>query len=715
MRHTRPARLAALAAAALVALPVVLAAAPAQALSGTPVTDASYAFTAQIRVGEGEQMRSCTGALVDPRWIVTAASCFAANPAVSLEVTPGPPALKTVATIGRADLTATTGGHVTEVTDVVPRAGRDLVLARLATPATGIQPVAVATTPAVAGNALKVAGYGRTRTQWVPDRLHVASFGTDTADATTLGITGASAADVICQGDSGGPVLRERDGVPELVGVSSRSWQGGCYGVSATETRNGAVAARADGLTGGSRLLPGQRLASGDALASAAATVVMRADGNLVVTAKAGNVLWQTNTAGNPGATALFGTDGNLVVRNAADTATLWQSGTAVTGGSLVLQERGNLVVRDNLGGTMWTTGTAVRNDFDGSGRSDMADWYDYSDGHDALHLFAGSATGALGTPRTAFATTADNWEASLMKRASGDYNGDGTTDVGVLYGYTDGSVKFWTFLGRKDGTFAAPFSSWSAPAGTWSFSQVRLHSGDFDGDGRDDLVAWYDHFDGRDSMFTLLSDERGGFAAPVTGWSVPAGTWTADNAEYATGDFNGDGRDDVLALYNAGAPNVKAYVYTGSRHGLFSTAKLAWSSTTWGSLDRTTVHAGDFDGDGRDDLGLWYDHSDGHDVFYVLKGNKDATLTAPQLALNAKAGDLNLAEMKVVVADYNGDGRDDVGALYGYASGDDKMFTWLAQANGTLASTATTGWTSPSAGSWAFARTAFVNRYDNG
>ncbi|MFD7263734.1 trypsin-like serine protease [Streptomyces sp. NPDC059874] len=599
MRHTRPARLAALAAAALVAVPLVLTAAPAQALSGTPVTDASYAFTAQIRVGVGDAMRSCTGALVDPSWIVTAASCFAANPAVSLEVTPGPPALRTVATIGRADLTATTGGHVTEVTDVVPRAGRDLVLARLATPATGIQTVAVATTPAAAGDTLKVAGYGRTKTQWVPDRLHVASFTTNTADATTLGITGATAADVICQGDSGGPVLREREGVLELVGVSSRSWQGGCYGVSAIETRNGAVAARTDGLTDGSRLAPGQRLASGDALASTAATVVMRTDGNLVVTAKAGNVLWQTNTAGNPGATALFGTDGNLVVRNAADTTTLWQSGTAAVRGSLVLQERGNLVVRDYPGNTVWTTGTAVRNDFDGSGRSDMVDWYDYSDGHDALHLFTGTDTGALATPRTAFATTADNWEASLMKRASGDYNGDGITDVGVLYGYTDGSVKLWTFLGRKDGSFAAPISSWSVPAGNWSFSQVRLHSGDFDGNGRDDLVAWYDH-------------------------------------------------------------------------------------------------------------------SDGHDVFYVLKGNRDATLAAPQLALNAKAGDLNAAEMKIVVADYNGDGRDDLAAMYGYANGDDKMFTWPALAGGTLASTATTGWVSPSAGAWAFNRLTFVNRYDN-
>ncbi|MFD3947931.1 trypsin-like serine protease [Streptomyces sp. NPDC058579] len=151
MRPTRPAALAAHS-ATLIAAPLMLTGAPARAAAGTPITDSSHAFTAQLQIGSSDQTRGCSGALVAPQWIVTAASCFAVDPLQGDAVAPGAPALKTVATIGRPDLTAGTGGHVTEVTELVPRVGRDLVLARLAMSATGIEPVPLASEPPAAGD-----------------------------------------------------------------------------------------------------------------------------------------------------------------------------------------------------------------------------------------------------------------------------------------------------------------------------------------------------------------------------------------------------------------------------------------------------------------------------------------------------------------------------------------------------------------------------------
>ncbi|OEJ93781.1 hypothetical protein J116_004180 [Streptomyces thermolilacinus SPC6] len=555
-----------------------------------------------------------------------------------------------MATIGRADLTAGTGGHVTEVTHLVPRADRDVVLARLATPATGIRPVALASGPAAAGDTLKVAGYGRTKTQWVPDRLHVASFGVNSVNGTTLGITGATAADSVCMGDSGGPVLRERDGAVELVGVSSRSWQGGCFGVE--ETRNGAVAARTDGIAVGDRLTAGQRLRSGETLASGSATLTMRADGNLVVTSRAGKVLWSTGTAGNAGATAEFGADSNLVVCDAAGTATLWQSGTGAAGGSLVLQERGNLVVRDAQGHTQWTTGTAVRNDFDGDTRADMLGWYDYADGRDMLYRFGGSDTGALAFPLAGYTSPAGSVDHARVKKVSGDFNGDGNADVAIMYGYADGSVRMWTYVSQGNGTFAAPFASWSAPAGSFTWSRARLESGDFNGDGRDDVGVLYDYDGGAVKLWTFLATPTGGFSAP----------------------------------------------------------KVAWDHPTWGDWARTDLHSGDFDGDGRDDAVLWYDYQDGRDVVHVLEGNADGTVASPRTALTSAAGSLTHSSMKIVLADYNGDGRDDIGAMYGCADGNVKMFTWPTKADGTSDSVRI-GWASATASSWGFARTHFLHR----
>lgn len=708
VRPTRPVRITVALAAAVLAAPVALATTPAQGLVGNPVTlDDSYSFTAQLRIGTGEQIRTCSGALIAPQWIATAASCFAANPSQGGPVEAGAPTLRTVATIGRADLSATSGGHVSEVTELVPRAGRDLVLARLATPAAGIRPVPLASTPPVAGETLTVAGYGRTRTEWVPDRLHAASFDVNTVDPTTLGITGRTADDAICKGDSGGPVLRERDGVEELVGVSSRSWQGGCLGVN--ETRNGAVVARTDDAPTGTRLAAGQRLRSGDTLASATTTLTMRADGDLVVTSKAGKVRWSTKTGGNAGATAHFGADGNLVVRDSSDTTTLWQSGTSAPGGTAVLQERGNVVVYDAQGTSRWTTGTAVRNDVDGDGRADMVNWYDYPDGHDALFRFPGTDSGAFTTPHTAWTTAPGNWSIDQARKVSGDFDGDGRSDVAVLYGYLDGSVKLWTFLGRPDGTFTAPFPSWSTTPGNWEFSRVRLQAGDFDGNGRDDLAAWYDYADGSDALFTFTSDAQGAFA-PVQRWSSAPGNWSTAQSKYVTGDFNGDGRDDVGVLYTYGGNAVKFWTFLANPSGGFDGAKLAWDHPTWGSWDRTDPHAGDFDGDGLDDVALWYDYPDGRDSVYVFKGNKDGTVTgSPNAALTSPAGWLMRDQMKIVVADYTGDGRDDLATMYGYTDGTVRMFTWPGQADGTLGA-GQTGWSTGSG--WEFGRVHFVNRH---
>jgi hypothetical protein len=214
---------------------------PVQALGGDPVTDAGSAFTAKLDIGDGQ--RACTGTLIDNQWILTAASCFADDPAQPQALAPGAPKLKTSAVIGRADLT-TGAGAVRQIVELIPRQDRDLVLARLDSRVPGILPLPVATTAPTAGETLHSAGYGRTEDTWVPDQLHDGPLTTSAVTGTTLAVDGTA----VCEGDAGAPLYRTTDGRPQLAGVVSTSWQGGCLG--SEETRAGSIAGRVDDLAG---------------------------------------------------------------------------------------------------------------------------------------------------------------------------------------------------------------------------------------------------------------------------------------------------------------------------------------------------------------------------------------------------------------------------------------------------------------------------------
>lgn len=227
--------------AALLAAPLLMPA--ASAVVGAP-SGADHEFTAQLEIGGEANGRACSGALIASSWVLTAASCFAEDPASGLPPSAGAPLMTTVATIGRADLT-TDAGQERDVVELVPHESRDLVLARLFGPVPEIEPVEVAAGPPAAGSELVVPGYGRTATEWAPLRRHTGTFVVDAVSGGDIAFTGQDGA-AVCAGDTGGPALRVTADGPRLVAVNSRSWQGGCFGSDPSETRTGALGARVD-------------------------------------------------------------------------------------------------------------------------------------------------------------------------------------------------------------------------------------------------------------------------------------------------------------------------------------------------------------------------------------------------------------------------------------------------------------------------------------
>ncbi|MEU0002073.1 FG-GAP-like repeat-containing protein [Streptomyces microflavus] len=552
--------------------------------SATPTTpppagDTTHAFTGKLRIGD---TRSCTAALVDSRWAVTAKSCFADNPAETIDAVAGSPKEKTTFTLGRSDLNSV-GTHTSTISYVIPRPERDLALVRLDQPAFDITPVAVSNTAAATGEELTVAGYGRTSDEWTPTKLHTATFSAGATSATGVDLTAKTPAEAtVCKGDAGAPALRTENGKPALVAVGSRSRQGGCLDSGQTEAM--VHDSRVDDL--GTwiqqiRDLPSDaQVASGD-----------------------------FNGDGREDVAAFYDNGTSAEGKNRASLFAFYSNSTGFAAPKKVWS---------TPGGFTWSKSQLTSGDYNGDGKDDIAVFYDSGSSDtgqmSSIYTFTSTGTG-FSSPKQTW-TTPGGFTWSMSKVTSGDYNGDGKDDIAVFYdgGSSDtGRVSsLYTFNSTGTG-FANPRKTWTTPGGfTWSAGQVT--SGDYNKDGKDDVAVLYNGGKSADGKFvsSLYTFNSNG-----TTFDNPRKTWTSSGSfnwsatKLTSGDYSGDGRDDVAVLYNRGTTEAGVHqsaLFTFTSSGTdFAAPREVWASTGSFSWAASQPVSGDFDKDGKSDIGVLY------------------------------------------------------------------------------------------------------------
>ncbi|MGK6323766.1 FG-GAP-like repeat-containing protein [Sphingomonas sp. DT-51] len=269
-----------------------------------------------------------------------------------------------------------------------------------------------------------------------------------------------------------------------------------------------------------------------------------------------------------------------------------------------------------------------ARNDFNGDGYSDIL----WRNDNGALSDWLGGQQGRFTTnDAAAFTQVPTSWQVT----GTADLNGDGRDDM--LWRNSDGTLSNW--LARADGGFTPNDANGFVRVGTdW---QV-VGTGDFDGDHRDDIL--WRHADG--TISDWLSTAAGGYKAnDAVALTDVSASWTVAG----TGDFNGDGRDDILWRNADGSLSD----WLGRTDGGFTVNDAAAFSRA--GTDWTVVGTGDFDGDGRDDI-LWR-NADGSVSNWLGRADGGFTVNdAVALVPRALTG-WSVAE----IGDYSGDGHDDV------------------------------------------------------
>ena len=290
------------------------------------------------------------------------------------------------------------------------------------------------------------------------------------------------------------------------------------------------------------------------------------------------------------------------------------------------------------------------QNDFDGDGKSDIL----LQNGADGA-CFAWQMNGLIfkpdGVGYVGWTPPTNQWRAV----GTGDFDGDGKSDI-LLQNGADGSCFVWQMNGLTFKPDGFGYVGWTPPTNQWR----AVGTGDFDSDGKSDILlqdgATGDCYVWEMDGLTFKPDGVG-----YVGWRPPSNQWRA----VGTGDFDGDGKSDIL-LQDGQTGDCFVWEMNGLSLKENGSGAVGWRppSNQWRAMG-----TGDFDGDGKSDI-LLQNGADGSCYVWEMNG-----LTFKPDGVGYVGWTPPNNQWRAVgTGDYNGDGKSDI-LLQDGQSGD--CFVW--------------------------------------
>jgi hypothetical protein len=249
-----------------------------------------------------------------------------------------------------------------------------------------------------------------------------------------------------------------------------------------------------------------------------------------------------------------------------------------------------------------------------------------------------------------------------------GDFNGDGKDDIAAFVrGTKSGDPEGDVWISLSTGSSFGNAGGWH---GTFCYGQEVCEIGDFNGDGRDDIAALVGNAqigDRRDDVWVAISTGSGFGESAV--WQD---LFPCDAVERCmVGDFDGDGKDDLLSIQNVG--NSKGTIFVASSLGSSFDTTSMWTDPNLSSRDafcsadflKEVCKVSDFDGDGKADIAMFIRNGRTDFPGYVLLGySSGSPLLSEGTGFSTPIVRHNLmciGDEVCAVGDVNGDNRSDI------------------------------------------------------
>ncbi|NML50165.1 ATP/GTP-binding protein [Streptomyces sp. R302] len=229
------------------------------------------------------------------------------------------------------------------------------------------------------------------------------------------------------------------------------------------------------------------------------------------------------------------------------------------------------------------------------------------------------------------------NWQAETSPKAAGFGDLDGNRKADLLV--RDKAGRLWFTPGDGSGRLVG--------TGGWNAMSALTRHGDFSRDGREDVIA---REASTGKLWLYPGTGTGGLS---TRKLVGNGGWNGMNHITAVGDLSRDGRADLLAVEKS---TGKLWLYPGTSTGTLGSRKLVGTGG-WNAMN-ALAGSGDFNSDGRVDL-IAREASTGK--LWLYPGTSTGTLGSRKLI---GTGGWNAMESLITVGDFSGDGRPDLAAV---------------------------------------------------
>lgn len=281
-------------------------------------------------------------------------------------------------------------------------------------------------------------------------------------------------------------------------------------------------------------------------------------------------------------------------------------------------------------------TGPLVVGDLNGDGLADVAI------SNSGLGIYPATVAAFLATNGGVLNTPVSYSVAGNKDLLLADINNDGHPDL-IAGGSSAYSQSVSVLLGNASGTFV------SAPNAAAPSPVLQMIAGDFDGDGKLDLVTSNYGYQTSSNISLMFGTGTGGFV------SSPSYSTSVAPRGIAIGDVNGDSKPDLITINGAASSSANSTISI-----ILDSSNLFSSSTSF-AIPGTpeAVAVGDFNGDHILDLAVVeYGTSNGSQNLLIFMGNGDGTFAAP-VSYSAGANADALA-----VGDFNGDGHPDLAVV---------------------------------------------------